>query len=466
KIVFTEAFMSAPMSPDPGGGKAETRDNPDTLLREGGLPFTSPGITAGERGPGSKSGPAFYNRAMASHRDLALAVVSVLARSHRPGGVGGPPFKVLDGLASSGVRGLRMARRIARGSRVLINDVNPAAARVILDNCARLAGPPVDGDPPDDGGRPAGRFDLDGVEVTVSSRDVRALLLEERLNYIDIDPYGSPAPFFEIALGALHKGGVAGFTATDTATLCGVYPRTSLRRYGARSARSDFCHETGARILAGCAVRRAAALDVAVRPVLVQSSDHFMRVYLRKVGGATEADALLENIGHVEMDPSSGWYLTRSSAEYPHAAAAGDDGRARLPDGAARTGHRGNRTVAGPLWLGPLHDPDLVGSLTEETGSLSPGGDDAERYDRRLERMKRWLEVAREEASMPPFFYSVDRLCSVLRLSPPRMSALRGAFIAAGHRFTSSTFSPVGFRTDASYGRALEVMGEAARSPG
>ena len=76
--------------------------------------------------------------------------------------------------------------------------------------------------------------------------------------------------------------------------------------------------------------------------------------------------------------------------------------------------------------------------------------------------MKRWLEVARDEASMPPFFYSVDRLCSVLRLSPPRMATVREAFGAAGHRFSATTFSPVGFRTDASYDSVLELIADAA----
>ena len=59
----------------------------------------------------------------------------------------------------------------------------------------------------------------------------------------------SPVGFIDSALRSIKNGGIIACTATDTATLCGVYPKVCIRRYGAIPFHSVVMKEIGLRIL-------------------------------------------------------------------------------------------------------------------------------------------------------------------------------------------------------------------------
>ena len=69
--------------------------------------------------------------------------------------------------------------------------------------------------------------------MVATNKNLNVLLSENRFDYIDIDPFGSPVGFVDSAMRSIKNGGVVACTATDTAALCGVYPRVCQRRYGA-----------------------------------------------------------------------------------------------------------------------------------------------------------------------------------------------------------------------------------------
>lgn len=60
---------------------------------------------------------------------------------------------------------------------------------------------------------------------------------------IDIDPYGSAAPFFDASVQALADGGLLMITCTDVAILCGNASETCFAKYGSMSLRTESCHE-------------------------------------------------------------------------------------------------------------------------------------------------------------------------------------------------------------------------------
>lgn len=66
---------------------------------------------------------------------------------------------------------------------------------------------------------------------------------DERFLIVDLDPYGTCAPFVDGAIQAVTEGGLLMVTCTDLAILCGNHSETCYAKYGSMSIRIDSCHE-------------------------------------------------------------------------------------------------------------------------------------------------------------------------------------------------------------------------------
>lgn len=333
------------------------------------------------KGPSSKQ-PGFYNPAMALDRDLCVLFCEHIASE------GCQSF--LDGLGATGIRGLRIANEVDAAIDVTVNDVNPASCEHIRDNAAR-----------------------NDLDVIIRNKDVRVLLQQERYDYVDIDPYGSPAPFVHAALDGLYRQGYLALTATDKATLCGVHPRACRRRYDAVPLHGPAMKELGLRILVGFAVRAAAGRDYGATPVFAYSHDHYFRVYLRLHKGARRGNTTLENIG---------W-------------ACWDDGWKALSYGEQRSSR-----WTGPLWTGPLFDPDAVAAMQRVLPDKTLA---APRKARRL------LETIAGEVDAPPFYFEGGDLCSRHGLTQPPIKEVVKALQSEGYRASRTHFNPDAVKTDA-----------------
>jgi tRNA (guanine26-N2/guanine27-N2)-dimethyltransferase len=364
--------------------------NQDDLVRvqEGSTHLDVPASFC-KQGPGTMQGDVFYNRQMEFGRDISI----IFGRACFKKG-----WKVLDGLAATGARGLRLANECDVDAIYTLNDRDLSAASLIEQNAA-----------------------TNGLtDVSVQCRDLRTILCEESFDYIDIDPFGSPVRFIDAAIQSCRNKGILALTATDTAPLCGTYPKTALRRYGALSARSPFSHETGLRILIGYVVREAAKHDRACEPLLCFNADHYLRCYLRIVNGASRANAALERMGYATFDRET---LERGI------------GVERLRDG-----------DAGPLWTGPLHSEAVLTSMHV---------DDAHGTARRCTKM---LGLWREEATSPPLFYRVDEMAKRTKHAPPKLSDLVDRVREEGAVASRTHFDPKGIKTDMSIQDLLDTV--------
>jgi len=251
-----------------------------------------------KRGPGSRGPWPFYNPTMVVSRDL-----SAVALARWPF----PLREVLDGLAATGVWGIRVRLETAAPV-VAFNDWSRDATQLIERNLG-----------------------LNGLEGEILSMDLRTLLASRAFDFVDIDPFGPPTPFLDAAIrGARSPLGV-GITATDTAPLSGTYPAACLRRYGARPLRCPQGHEIGLRILLGYTARLAMAYGKRMRPMLSFAAEHFLRALVLLVSGFVEGEPL----GRI----------------------------VREPDGRFSVAPRDDANSSGPLWLGPLCDATFVRSL-------------------------------------------------------------------------------------------------------
>ncbi|MFQ5838987.1 MAG: tRNA (guanine(10)-N(2))-dimethyltransferase, partial [Thermoplasmata archaeon] len=253
------------------------------------------------KGPGRVSGSPFYNRTMAFPRHVSVLFLEAIGSKVR---------RVLDGLSSTGVLGIRLTLETNDEFEITLNDRRRDAHDLIVRN-----------------------VELNGVgHARATCEDLNSLLCREHFEYVDVDPFGSPVPFVDNALRSLRPKGFLGVTATDAAALAGTYPRTCLRRYGTVSIKAPFSHEAGLRILAGYIVRTAAKYDMAARPLLSLWREHYYRAYFELLRGARRADDAVRELGYVHYQP-------------------------RGPRGIEPRGE------VGPLWKGPLYDDELLGRM-------------------------------------------------------------------------------------------------------
>lgn len=342
----------------------------------------------------------FYNPRMEFCRDISVLAVQVTARE-----LGG--LRICDPLAGVGARGIRYSREVKGVSRVIVNDRSPEAFELIKRN-----------------------IEINRVVELAEARnsDANVLLWENRgrFNFVDLDPFGSPAPFIDAACAALARKGMLAMTATDTAPLCGTHARACLRRYGAKPLKTEYCHELGIRILIGFAQRIAGKHEIALESVLGHSTQHYFRIYLWARRGAQHADEVMKNQGYVSHCNKCGRRaLSRGLvAELPSTCECG-----------------GRFSHAGPLWLGTLIDRNFTQRVA---------GDLVRRNFKLGHQEVLLLNRCIEEADGPPTFYDLNEVARHARVSPPKIDKLLAGLRETGYFASRTHFSPTGIRTDAS----------------
>lgn len=342
----------------------------------------------------------FYNPRMSLGRDFAV----LFAASFFPKG---KRLRVCDAMTGSGVRAVRYMLESPNVASVVAADKAPEAVEVAQRT-----------------------IQLNGLEgkVAVIESDTNSLLLEhmqDRFDLVDLDPFGSPAPFFESALRATEDGGIIAATATDMGPLTGARPAACFRKYGARAVRTEFEKEMAIRILGSCLAGIAVRLELGVEIVFAHASDHYARIYATLRKGKTSANQSAKLLGFVEYCPKC---LMRNSAN--------SLGSIQM----VCEGCGSQVEIGGPVWLGPLWNEEIVQVMIQRTPTLS---------SIRLSEIQMILSRVAEEADASPFHYRNDAFARTLRIKPPGITRLLEALRKSGHGASRTHFDPNGFRTDA-----------------
>ena len=341
-------------------------------------------------GPGTRTADVFFNEQMAFGRDVTVMFLRALQRN---------AVTVADAMSATGARAVRVANEVGN-TIVTANDVDPKAIPFIEHNIS-----------------------LNSLSNCVpSNRDLHILFSESSFDYVDIDPFGTPAPFIQSAIRGCRKKGIIAITATDTAPLAGAQVGKCRRRYQSEPIRGYMCHEGGLRILLCAIAKELAKFDRGMRPLLSFYADHYFRTYVQVEEGAKATDRSLEKIGFMRYDPRT---LERSVSD-----------------------RRDAEHDKGPFWLGPLHDKEIL------AGMSTLGLEDEKRC---VKMLGLWRDELDEEA----FLYDMSELSSFTKLSPPRMEALLEALNEAG-RASLTHMSPTSFKTDLDSKEVLSVYRETA----
>jgi tRNA (guanine26-N2/guanine27-N2)-dimethyltransferase len=335
----------------------------------------------------------FYNRRMELNRDATVLFVSSVR-----------PKDYLDAMGATGVRGLRVASEC--GIPVTINDRDPVAAGWIRENAA-------------------GR----GIEVTCEN--LHTLLSVRRFDAVDLDPYGSPAPFIDSAIRGTGRWLLV--TATDTAPLCGAHRKAGMRRYFACALNNEYHAETGLRILLAFVAREAVKYDRGISPVFSFARQHYVRAHFRLSRGAKAADASLARIGYVLQ-----CRCCPGRTEHPGI----------LPEPVCCPECGGATVPVGPLWLGAVQDPEVLSEMITRLPDL--------RLNTATDLLP-LLETLRDELPTSSF-YDYHVLAKRAKISPLPLAAVLSGLRESGYRASRVHYAGTGIKTDAPVSVLLEVM--------
>jgi tRNA (guanine26-N2/guanine27-N2)-dimethyltransferase len=339
------------------------------------------------KGPGSKEGVPFYNPSMELNRDLSIVFCQWFVDNCKK-----PPV-LLDGLAASGIRGIRFANEIDGDFQVVVNDWDSDCYSLIKKNIVKFK------------------------NIETSNCNLNSLLSEKKFDYIDIDPFGSPVFFIDSAIRSIKNNGVIACTATDTATLCGVYPKVCFRRYGAIPFHSIVMKEIGLRILIGFVAKTAGVYDKGIDPLISYATDHYFRVYIRVRNGVSNANESMSNLRIIKNGEHIGYEKTDKDI--------------------------------GPLWMGRLQNKKIFGDLRTIL------------FEKKLgTRNKLWKisDTLEEEADAPAFFYTTDSLASFLKCSPPKIDTFFEKLKSKGYDVYRTHFISNSFKTGASINMIEKVF--------
>lgn len=364
-------------------------------------------------GPGNARVPVYYTPVMEFSRDLSILVVEQFLNEKKTETSGN--IKLLDGLAGTGVRGVRFGNEIQFSEEsdieIIINDHNPLAFKLIKKN-----------------------IDLNQLSNTSAlKKNLNSILIKERFDYIDIDPFGSPINFIDSATRMLRNHGILAITATDTATLFGTYPKTCLRRYDAWSCRAPFSHELGPRILIGSCARIAAKHNLGLEPLLVHSRDYYYRVYLRGIRGRSAADETINQLGFIQIKKGSNKYNIFK--------------RERSCLNNVFHGQKHSIYIAGPLWIGSLFSSAFLKSF--RLGNHKFGT---------KKQITKLLPIWQDEVDFGPGFYDANLLAAELKISTPPLQLIIDALKDNGYVSSRTHFNSNAFKTNADFEDICKII--------
>eukprot|EP00056_Hartaetosiga_gracilis_P003252 m.61377 g.61377 ORF g.61377 m.61377 type:complete len:552 (-) comp11386_c1_seq1:821-2476(-) len=337
-------------------------------------------------------------------------------------------INILEALAASGLRSIRYYKEIDTVSHVICNDFSEEAVKNIQRNV---------------------EFNHLDTSTQVKPNHGDATLLmyqhrsfDDRYDVIDLDPYGTAAPFLDGALQSVRNGGLLCITCTDMAVLCGAHGDTCFAKYGAMPVKAQHCHEMGVRILLGLTSTIASRYGRSIQPLISCSIDFYTRVFVRVHDGAAKAKLSATKMAHY-------YQCTFCQNHYTP------------PMGRQREGKRGGKKfvpgqappisqhcsncnrvfqMGGPLWGGPLHDREFIGECIEYA---------KERGDFATEkRMVGMLSTCKEELELP-LYYTINGLCGVVHCSSIPHEKFRSALGNAGYEVSPTHCTPQGIKTNA-----------------
>ncbi len=345
--------------------------------------------------------PVFFNPKAKLNRDFSVIAYAAFLKNFQ-----GPKI-FLEGLSGTGARGLRVANEL-KIENIIINDLNPTALK-IAEYSAKLN-------------------NIKNIEF--SEKEVCRFFSNhskkgERGSIIDIDPFGSPAAFFDCGIRATMHGGILSTAATDLQVLNGLFQGACKRKYGGIPVRTEYGNEIAIRLVLGCLRMVAARLGVKIIPLFVESEMHYYRTYVKVLNRPDQQ----ENIGYILHCKNCGHRKITLEQEQ-------ECELCKL-----------KISIAGPLWIGNIFDKEFVQNMLLEIQNLE--------VDKVCEKT---LHKCLAESEMSGTYFTLDEIASKMKSSPPKLENAISYLQKNNFVASVTSFSPTGFRTNAKINEIIKIF--------
>lgn len=392
----------------------------------------------------------FYNPVQEFNRDLSVLVLRTYLKynvwHHRSearhvqerGGM-----KILDALSASGLRSIRYAKELGPGEsivkEIVANDLSETAVDLIKKNIV-----------------------ANNVQDKVKSSLSDAAMLmyrssasfDDRFHVIDLDPFGTGAQFFDVAVKSIGEAGLLMVTCTDTAVLCGNASESCFARYGSMSLRADFCHEAALRIILRSIESHAAVYGRYIKPLLSISADFYVRLFIQVFSQQAETKKSASKLSQLylckeckthELNPLG---TCQTSEDPKRAKSLNAAVKYKFKPAEVKIGDRcricgGHYSMGGPLWSAPMHDRPFLELLKKELALPETPNEFGT-----FKRIQGMVHMCSEELEVPLFF-CVDSISSILKMHMPRRNEILSAFANAGYQVSETHTNKCGVKTDA-----------------
>lgn len=306
-------------------------------------------------------------------------------------------LKILESLAASGLRSCRYGLEIPEAGKIVANDMLAEAVKSINKNV---------------------EYNKLTDKVVANQGDAIKFMgsTDEKFHIVDLDPYGTAAPFIDSAIQCLEDDGMLLVTCTDAGVLAGSgYPEKCFALYGGNNFGNAYVngesnHEVGIRLILNLIASTAAKYKKTIEPMLSLSIDYYFRVLVKvKTSPINVKNHASETMltygcngcGHKIVQPLG--MKNNTKFQYPKL-------QGPISSNCQYCGISYN--VAGPMYAGNLHNREFIDKVLKINESS-----DKEIYATH-ERIKGMLTLASNELDDAPFFFNLNQLCSIFK-SPP-----------------------------------------------
>lgn len=355
-----------------------------------------------------KQDEVFYNPIQQFNRDLSIMVIKAydeirhekiqaIKKKSKNKRTKLNGLKILESLAASGLRSCRYGLEIPEAGKIVANDMLAEAVKSINKNV---------------------EYNKLTDKVVANQGDAIKFMgsTDEKFHIVDLDPYGTAAPFIDSAIQCLEDDGMLLVTCTDAGVLAGSgYPEKCFALYGGNNFGNAYVngesnHEVGIRLILNLIASTAAKYKKTIEPMLSLSIDYYFRVFVKvKTSPINVKNHASETMltygcngcGHKIVQPLG--MKNNTKFQYPKL-------QGPISSNCQYCGTSYN--VAGPMYAGNLHNCEFIDKVLKINESS-----DKEIYATH-ERIKGMLTLASNELDDAPFFFNLNQLCSIFK-SPP-----------------------------------------------
>ncbi|MDR2829446.1 MAG: tRNA (guanine(26)-N(2))-dimethyltransferase [Methanobrevibacter sp.] len=376
------------------------------VINEGSVEITIP-----EFEKISSKAPVFYNPQMEFNRDISILALQEFQKEIKKS------VDICDLFGGSGIRAIRYRKELENVGEVSVNDISSQAIEFERRNSEN-----------------------NNVKLNFHQKEANVLLREFRgkFDVVDLDPFGTPSYFIDSLGYSIKKNSMICVTATDTSALCGTYIEPCIRKYNAKPNKTEYCHETGIRILIGFIALTIGKYKKYIEPKLSHSSQHYMRLYLKVKKSSKNTDESLKNnigyIGHclrcLYRVPIEGLMKAVNN---------------KCPECGEEL------TIAGPLWIGKIQEKKFIENMIHEIPFKN------------LKTSKKILKLltnCSEEANSLITFHDLHKISKVLKINVPKSSEVLKALKKERFLATRTHFNPLGIKTDCDINTLKKIIYE------